>query len=230
MSILSSIVDAVSSVATGAKDKVVQLGTNFKRSTEDFIGDIVIKSAVNRLKEGALNALSSEQAPIESGDSPSSPMVGPEDDSSPSSNTKKQAAAIGAAIGSTGLMQKLMGNLGITPEQGGEILSKQFSGVIDSVTKEVSKAATDAVRKKVENIQPKDVMEGLTSMLNVDPEATGDVSSSFKLDSAIQIIGFILAAIGMLMIASNVDLSAPKAKEIDISPDDESVSFSPSIH
>ncbi|VEF62675.1 Dot/Icm secretion system substrate [Legionella pneumophila] len=59
MSILSAVSRVINNFSTEIKNRVVEVGSNLKKSTEEFIGEVVIKAAVNRLKQGMLNALSS---------------------------------------------------------------------------------------------------------------------------------------------------------------------------
>ncbi|WP_367607372.1 type IV secretion protein Dot [Legionella sp. W05-934-2] len=228
MSIFSTITDTISGYATGLKNKVVQVAGDFKKSSEDFIGDIVIKSAVSRIKEGALNALAPEQT-VNDDIEPSAPTNDSQEGPNTSPNSKSKATPNAVPFGSAGLMQALMSQLGIDKNA----VSKQLNGAIDNVTKDVSNAASEAVREKVKSIQPEDVMKGIGGLFGnafqADAE-TGKASTSFTLDSFIQIIGAILAAIGMMMIISNTKQVAPKPKAIELQPIEESEAVSPSIH
>lgn len=233
MSILSTFSRAISNFSTDIKNRVVQVGSNLKKSTEAFIGEVVIKAAFNRLKEGLLNALPSNDTEKDNGNDSSTknPEIG--DVSDPTQNLKKKSETESPLSGSTGLMQKMMGTLGINSEQSMEMLSKHFNGAVERFTQDVSKAANEAVREKVKSIQPEDVIKGIGSLIGstvkIDPESS-DTSSSFKLESAVQILGLILATMGMLMVASQTKLPEPKTLEIDHLPTEEIQPPSLTIH
>ncbi len=222
MSIFSSLTEQVSGFASGVKNKFVQTAVDLKKSTEDFIGDIVIKSAVNRLKEGALNYLSSDKLKADSN-------IPTETASEGAPSSKKKTCANDSAFGSPGLMQSLMSRMGVEPDEGMEVLADQFNLAFDNVSKDVSSAVSEAVREKINSIKPEDVVKSAGGLLsnaigNLEAESD-DSDTSFKLNSSIQIIGAIIAAIGILMIAYNHQ-ETPQTKVVDEPSLEERQSFS----
>ncbi|HEO1412035.1 TPA: Dot/Icm T4SS effector Ceg18, partial [Legionella pneumophila] len=195
MSILSAVSRVINNFSTEIKNRVVEVGSNLKKSTEEFIGEVVIKAAVNRLKQGMLNALSSSNDTTkDNGNDLSTNSPDIEDVSAPTLSSKKKTEANTTLAGSTGIMQKLLGNIGVNSEQSIEVLSKHFNGAVERFTQDVSKAANEAVCEKIKSIQPEDVVKGINSLigntLKVDSES-GDTTLSFKLESAVQILGVI---------------------------------------
>lgn len=199
MSILSAVSRVINNFSTEIKNRVVEVGSNLKKSTEEFIGEVVIKAAVNRLKQGMLNALSSSNDTTkDNGNDLSTNSPDIEDVSAPTLSSKKKTEANTTLAGSTGIMQKLLGNIGVNSEQSIEVLSKHFNGAVERFTQDVSKAANEAVCEKIKSIQPEDVVKGINSLigntLKVDSES-GDTTLSFKLESAVQILGVILVSL-----------------------------------
>lgn len=234
MSILSAVSRAINNFSTEITNRVVQVGSNLKKSTEEFIGEIVIKAAVNRLKQGMLNALSSSNDTAkDNGNDLSANNPDIEVVTGPTLNSKKKTEISTPLAGSTGIMQKLLGNLGLNSEQNIEVLSKHFNGAVERFTQDVSKAANDAVCEKIKSIQPEDVIKGINSLigntLKVDSESS-DTNPSFNLESALQILGFILTTLGMLMIASQTKSPEQKTLEIGPLPTEETQPPSLSIH
>ncbi|HAU1181737.1 TPA: Dot/Icm T4SS effector Ceg18 [Legionella pneumophila] len=234
MSILSAVSRVINNFSTEVKNRVVELGSNLKKSTEEFIGEVVIKAAVNRLKQGMLNALSSSNDTTkDNGNDLSTNSPDIEDVSAPTLSSKKKTEANTNLAGSTGIMQKLLGNIGVNSEQSIEVLSKHFNGAVERFTQDVSKAANEAVCEKIKSIQPEDVVKGINSLigntLKVDSES-GDTTLSFKLESAVQILGVILAAMGMLMFASQTKSTEQKTLEIEHLPTEEIQPPSLAIH
>lgn len=224
MSIFSSLAAQISGYASGVKDKAAQVVGDFKKSTENFIGDIVIKSAVERLKEGVLKYTSSNES-----SSLSSNATTSEDEMGATSKTKKKTQPTDPIFGSAGIMQSLMSSFGVKSDE----ITNQLESAISNVGKDVSKTVQEAVREKVNSIKPEDVMMGVGSLLNtamrVEPDSK-DTSASFKIDSALQIIGVVLAALGMIMITYNASQAAPKSKEFELNSMDERDAPSLSIH
>ncbi|HAZ7574577.1 type IV secretion protein Dot [Legionella sp. PATHC032] len=234
MSILSTVSRVINNFSTEIKNRVVEVGSNLKKSTEEFIGEVVIKAAVNRLKQGMLNALSPSDDTIKDGGndlSTNNPDI--EEVSSPTLNSKKKTEASTSLAGSTGIMQKLLGNIGLNSEQSIEVLSKHFNGAVERFTQDVSKAANEAVCEKIKSIQPEDVIKGINGLigntLKVDPESS-DNNISFRLESAVQILGLILATMGMLMLVSQSKLPEQKTLEIEHLPTEEIQPPSLAIH
>ncbi|HAT8591806.1 TPA: Dot/Icm T4SS effector Ceg18 [Legionella pneumophila subsp. pneumophila] len=234
MSILSAVSRVINNFSTEIKNRVVEVGSNLKKSTEEFIGEVVIKAAVNRLKQGMLNALSSSNDTTkDNGNDLSTNSPDIEDVSAPTLSSKKKAEANTTLVGSTGIMQKLLGNIGVNSEQSIEVLSKHFNGAVERFTQDVSKAANEAVCEKIKSIQPEDVIKGINSLignsLKVDSES-GDTTLSFKLESAVQILGVILATMGMLMFVSQTKSPEQKTLEIEHLPTEEIQPPSLAIH
>jgi len=204
MSIFSTVTGAVSGFTTSIKDRVVQTAGNLKKSTEDFIGNVVLRSAFNRIKEGSVKFFDSEQAP----------------ESDPQNNNKEKEAS----FGSTGLVQQILKNVGVDSLEGSNLFAEQINGAINSVVSEVSSEAKTAVRQKIENTKPEDLMSALGSMLgNIAQEDSEglEADSSFKLEGMLKIVGVILAVIGMLMVASgNSNVDAPKTTNLNPQPSD----------
>ncbi len=95
MSILSAVSRVINNFSTEIKNRVVEVGSNLKKSTEEFIGEVVIKAAVNRLKQGMLNALSSSNDTTkDNGNDLSTNNPDIEDVSSPTLSTKKKLRQI----------------------------------------------------------------------------------------------------------------------------------------
>lgn len=117
MSILSAVSRVINNFSTEIKNRVVEVGSNLKKSTEEFIGEVVIKAAVNRLKQGMLNALSSSNDTTkDNGNDLSTNSPDIEDVSAPTLSSKKKTEANTTLVGSTGIMQKLLGNIGVNSE------------------------------------------------------------------------------------------------------------------
>ena len=210
MSIFNSMYNAVGGIASGVKDTIVQTASSFKKSTEDFVGDFVIKSTINRLKEGTVNFLDAKQKAKSSSGTPILSEEGSEDvdRNAPSSKKKNRAA-----FGSTGFVQSILQGVGLNSDDNIDLIAEQVNGALENVGKDISEAVTTAVREKVQSIEPDDVMKGFGSMLGDalkgDPDAE-QTNSSFKIDSLVQIIGAIIAVIGMMMFAANSYRPSPE--------------------
>ncbi|CZJ31275.1 Uncharacterised protein [Legionella pneumophila] len=95
MSILSAVSRVINNFSTEIKNRVVEVGSNLKKSTEEFIGEVVIKAAVNRLKQGMLNALSSSNDTTkDNGNDLSTNSPDIEDVSAPTLSSKKKQRQI----------------------------------------------------------------------------------------------------------------------------------------
>ena len=199
-----SLFESLSSSFSGIKNKVVDAAGTLKSSTETFIGDVVIKSAINRLKGGVLNYIEQMNAP----------------ENLQRLNEEEQKKRIPKGDSST-LMASLLGG-----SSGNNFLENHLNEIFKDVGNNLSNRITQTIKQEVENIDPDTVVNILAGVLQSTMASMDKPSDSsqeipwFKTEATFQVIGLILAALGGLMIASNLNFNS-QTREVNPVPQHE---------
>lgn len=208
MGLLQSVKKGLGSLLGGAKAKLDQTSSGLKSSVESFVGDIIIRSTINRAKSSVLDMLR-------------------EDSSQPGQESEPTAAsALPAVISSDDLMKRLMGNFSEPMKKAAKTMTSQLDSTLANVGDEITKELKRTVRSTIEGIKADDIVGGLSQFLNSSlqqlsgeegPEGTKESENlNFNLNGTGQMFGWILMAIGALLLASGLNqdnLNPEQAKE-----------------
>ncbi|KTC66634.1 Dot/Icm secretion system substrate [Legionella adelaidensis] len=185
--------------------KMFGTGTgSVKSSVQDFVGDFVIRSTVNRLKSGILSYL---------GENTATP---------PASPTAQEDQSVDTAVtapgeqGSHTLMSKLMANLSEPVKKAAKQMVEQADNTLLKVGGEIAEGLKQTAREKVEKINADDVLLSLARILNAssEPAKADQVQSNpqMNIEAAKQFFGWALLVIGLLLIANGLGDMAQQEK------------------
>lgn len=197
MGLLQSVKKGLGSLLSGANAKLDQTSSGLKSSVERFVGDIIIRSTINRAKSSVLDMLR-------------------EDSSQPGQESEANAAnAFPAVISSDELMKRLMGNFSEPMKKAAKTMTSQLDNTLSNVGDEITKELKRTVRSTIEGIKADDIVGGLSQFLNSSlqqlsgeegPKGTKESENpNFNLNGTSQLFGWILMAIGALLLASGLN-------------------------
>ncbi len=201
MSLFESLSNSVSEIRTRVTDA---LGT-LKQSAESYIADVVMKGAITRLKEGALNYMEQMNAPV----------------NLKKLNEEEQKKRTAGGDSTSMMTSRLMD----TPSIAG-LLESHLKSFCSETTANLSDRITQTLKQEVENIDPDAIVSMLAGFLQstmASLDKPSDASQEipwFKTEATFQVIGLILAAFGGLLIASNLNFNA-KTHEVNPMPQHE---------
>lgn len=205
MNFLQALFQTAHGVFSNLKGKTSETLTLLKKSTEGFIGEVIIRSALARLKSGAIHL-------IENIDSPT---------------------AENAHLGSTNHMVRGLSAAAQTRTLPPTSLEGQFFNILSEAGTDVKRRVKDALKTKLEHLNPDEGLTQLSALLNTtlpsletqaQPATRTEaqqampginepqVLPNFKLEASIQLLSIILLVLSSCALTFSLTQTANRSE------------------